>query len=85
MGSFLKDMVVKTPPENELQAAIRHVCDELTRVQTCFQMESDPDMIEAYIYEQEALRARYRYLLKMARQNGQIASFCPPFMGRDAG
>ncbi len=85
MGNFLKSAVLKPPPESELQAALRFVCDELARVQTCFEMESDPELIEAYIYEQEALRARYRYLLKQARQTGQTAAFRPPFMGRDAG
>ena len=85
MGNFMKSAVLKPPPESELQAALRLTREELARVQTCFEMESDPDMIEAYIYEQEALRARYRYLLKTAKGQGHVASFCPPFAGRDAG
>ena len=85
MGNFLKSAVLKPPPKSELQTALQHTTDELLRVKTCFEMETDPDMIESYIYEREALRARYRYLLKIAKQNGQIASFCPPFSGRDAG
>lgn len=85
MGNFMKSAVLKPPPESELQAALRFTCDELARVRTCFEMESDPDLIEAYIYEQEALRARYRYLLKTAKEQGQTASFCPPFSGRDVG
>ena len=37
-------------------------------------MESDSDLIEACIYEMEALRARYRYLLKAAREQGITAA-----------
>lgn len=85
MGNLLRSAVLKPPPENELQAALRFVSEELARVQTCFEMESDPDLIESYIYEQQALRARYRYLLRQARQSGQTAVFTPPFSGRDAG
>ncbi len=85
MGNLWKTAVLKPPPENELQAALRHTTDELLRVQTCFQMESDPELIESYIYEQKALRARYRYLLKTAKERGQTAVFCPPFSGRDVG
>ncbi len=85
MGNFLKNAVLKPPPETALQTALRATCDELARVQICFQMESDPDLIESYIYEQQALRARYRYLLRQARQSGQTAVFTPPFSGRDAG
>lgn len=85
MGTLWKDALLKPPPPGNLQAAIRYTCDELLRVQTCFEMESDPDMIEAYIYETQALRARYRYLLKIARSEQQFASWSPPFSGRDAG
>ena len=36
----------------------------------------DEDLIEACIYESRALRARYRYLLRMAReQNVHISPF----------
>ena len=85
MGNPLKNAVLKPPPESELQQAIRFTCDELMRVKTCFEMESDPELIEAYIYEQKALAARYRYLLKIAKEQGHTATFCPPFSGRNAG
>ena len=85
MGNLLRSAVLKPPPENELQAALRFVSEELARVQTCFEMEADPDLIESLIYEREALRARYRYLLKTAKETGHTAAFCPPFTRRDAG
>lgn len=35
-----------------------------------FDSESDPDLIEASIYELKSLSARYRYLLREARKQG---------------
>ena len=50
--------------------SIRDVCAAIDAVQSRFQMESDPDLIEGCIYELEALRAQYRYLLRTARLQG---------------
>ncbi len=50
--------------------AIREVCERMTMVENRFAMESDPDLIEGCIYEMESLRAKYRYLLRTARQEG---------------
>ena len=50
--------------------AIREVCQQLDLVQARFSMESDPDLIEGCIFEMESLRARYRYLLRTAREQG---------------
>ena len=40
-------------------------------------MESDSDLIEACIYEMESLRARYRYLLRTAKNRGVKAEGLP--------
>ena len=53
-----------------LIVAIRNVCASIDAVQNRFHMESDPDLIEGCIFELEALRAQYRYLLRTARQSG---------------
>ena len=50
--------------------AIREVCQQLDLAQARFSMESDPDLIEGCVFEMEALRARYRYLLRTAREQG---------------
>ena len=50
--------------------AIREVCQQLDLAQARFSMESDPDLIEGCIFEMESLRARYRYLLRTAREQG---------------
>ena len=50
--------------------AIRDVCAQIDSVQTRFELEIDPDLIEADIFELQSLRARYRYLLRAARTDG---------------
>lgn len=44
--------------ERRLDIAYRH-----------FDQETDPDLIDACIYEIEALKARYRHLNRVAREN----------------
>lgn len=58
---------------DETREAIREVCRQLENVQSRFEMENDPDLIEACIYEMESLRARYRYLLRQAKAQGYAA------------
>lgn len=64
-------------PVNETLAAIREVCLRLENANTRFALEQDSDLIEACIYEIEALRARYRYLLKQAKNQGLRAGTFP--------
>ena len=58
-----------TPP-HPLIESIRQVCAAIDVVQSRFDQETDPDLIEGCIYELESLRAQYRYLLRTARQQG---------------
>lgn len=58
-----------TPPDPVI-VAIRDVCARIDAVQSRFELETDPDLIEGCIYELESLRAQYRFLLKTARQQG---------------
>lgn len=50
--------------------AIREVCALMDEAQNRFEQETDADLIEAAIYEQQSLRAKYRYLLRLARSQG---------------
>lgn len=43
---------------------------KLETVSSHFESQSDPDLVEACIYEMKSLSARYRYLLKEARSRG---------------
>ena len=46
-----------------------------------FELECDENLIEACIYQREALQARYRYLLGTARRKGIS---CEPFQPKRA-
>lgn len=50
--------------------SIREVCGQIDVAQSRFEQQSDPDLIEAAIYELQSLRAKYRYLLRVAREEG---------------
>ncbi len=65
------------PPEDGLREAIREVCGQLEAARQRFDAAGDGDLIEANIYEMEALQARYRYLLKRARDGGVTAAPAP--------
>lgn len=42
---------------------IQMICDEMNLTDMWFQLESDPDLIDACIYKREMLNAKYRYLI----------------------
>lgn len=72
-GAFKNAIIKEREEPNELVLAIRDICARIERVNAHFDMESDEDLIEACIYEREALRARYRFLLRQARTQGVSA------------
>ena len=73
-GTFRKAILKNEVPTNQLLEDIRDICIQLENANTRFKMERDSDLIEATIYEMESLRARYRYLLRMARAQGLTAA-----------
>ena len=59
------------PTEDDLlREDIREVCDRLTIVRSRFDDASDGDLVDACIYELESLHARYRFLIRQARERG---------------
>ena len=54
---------------DELIRELREVQRQLDNVQSYFSMESDDDLLDAAIYQREALEARYRYLLRLAKES----------------
>jgi hypothetical protein len=71
MENILKRAILKTDEKpHEVLSSIREVCQQMENVQLRFEMECDSDLIEACIYEMESLRARYRYLLRIAKGEG---------------
>ena len=84
MESVLKRAILRSEqPPHELLLAIREVCAQLDHVQARFEMECDGDLIDACIYEMEALRSRYRYLLRLAKDQGITAGGGTPLFGQE--
>ncbi len=63
-------MKKKTNDEDDdwLLSEIHRLSDALTLAYERFELQCDNDLVEATIYEIEALKARYRYLLALAKQ-----------------
>ena len=62
-----KSKVVK---KSSLLGEIETVRLRYDTVASHFENQSDPDLVEASIYEMKSLSARYRYLLREARNQG---------------
>ena len=86
MESVLKRAILRGEQQQECDVlqAIREVCRQLDSVQARFEMESDSDLIDACIYEMEALCARYRFLLRQAKQEGLTACANTPLWDNKA-
>ncbi len=70
MQSLKKMLLRENTPPDPVILAVRDICARMDAVQSRFEMETDPDLIEGCIYELESLRAQYRYLLRTARKEG---------------
>ncbi len=51
---------------------IRDVKMSLECVESRYNLTSDSDLVESLIYEERALKAKYAYLLRLAKTNGVI-------------
>ncbi len=47
---------------------IHRISQALERAYERFELQSDSDLVEATIFEIEALKARYRYMLALAKE-----------------
>ena len=56
---------------------LREVRRQLEGNHAFFALEADEDLLDAAIYQREALQARYRYLLRLARETGAAAAVLP--------
>ncbi len=80
MGNTFKAMLLREQvQEHPLLQSIRDVCQRMEALESCFSMQEDGDLIEACIYEQEALRAQYRFLLRQAKEAGVTGQFAAAF------
>lgn len=63
-----RDMVQEFPQPLSPKQLSQQLVRELEGVERLFNMTSDPDLIDAYIFERAALMARLRHLLRSQRE-----------------
>ena len=54
----------------DLKDQLRECMADIRHNQMLFDLETEPELIEQRIYEQQALQCRYQYLLRQARATG---------------
>lgn len=69
-----KEMANAVQSRAELLKALRETSREINAVQSCFDHETNFDMIESYIMQMDSLEKRYSYLIKKAKRE-HIAAF----------
>lgn len=62
--------------DQKLLKDIRGICRMIDDAYARFQMQADDDLVEASIYEIEALKSRYRYLLRLAKNKNVTCNTC---------
>ncbi len=73
MNNTIKEILLRPQTEEHpLLPAIRDVCRRMQALESQFSLQSDNDLIESCIYEMEALRAQYRFLLRQAKEQGVV-------------
>lgn len=60
---------IEVNAEEQLLTEIREVCRLIDNAYNRFEFEEDTDLIESNIYEIQSLKARYRYLLRVAKEH----------------
>ncbi len=69
----VREKAIPKPKETDsLVEEIEAIKAQLRNVQNRFDLYTDFDMTDSCIYEMEALEARYRYLIKRAKEEKRI-------------
>ncbi|MCI2046802.1 MAG: DUF2508 family protein [Faecalibacterium sp.] len=53
-----------------LEEELRECLADMRHNEMMFNLETEPDLVEQRIYERQALRCRYRYLMERAKKTG---------------
>lgn len=74
LKKFFEKSAAQDSEITELVKEIRNCEFLMARNDTFFNMTSDEDLIEAQIYEREALRYQYNYLIKQLKSREDFVS-----------
>ncbi len=71
----------ENPVRQDLMEGLAETRVRINQAYSCFNSTSDPDLIESYVFEINALQARYSYLLRRVREEEapreEESSLCP--------
>ena len=59
----------ETEMRKRLLEDIDFVSQRLERIREAFDMTSEPELVDALIYEEKAMRSRFDYLIRIAKEN----------------
>ena len=59
----------KTDFRKQLFEDLDFVTQRLAQIRECFDMTSEPELVDALIYEELAMKSRFDYLLRVAKEN----------------
>lgn len=62
-----KQKKLKSSSDEKIISEIRYISRLIDSAYSTFQQTNDNDLLESQIYEIQALKSRYRYLLRIAR------------------
>ena len=75
LAQTARDFALRRKTDSELWQERQELLEGLDRTKmliqqayACFNRESDPDLIESYVFEINALQRRYSYLLRRVRE-----------------
>lgn len=63
-----KESMEDTDFKNRLLEDLEYVTERLDRIRESYDMTSEPEMVESLIYEEKAMKARFDYLIRVAKE-----------------
>ena len=73
-GYTQKNIHLLNKNNEKLKNDLKLVSNQMAYNDMWFEMEDDSDLMEACIYQRESLQARYRYLLRKAKESKNFLS-----------
>ena len=69
MRFFEKNAAEESAEKRQLLEDIDFVTERLKHIRESYDMTAEPELVDALIYEEMAMRARFDYLIRVAKEN----------------
>lgn len=54
---------------NQLLEDLEFISNRLARIRESFDMTAEPELVDSLIFEEKAMKSRYDYLIRIAKEN----------------